>query len=248
MGIPVLLGLAFAPSVYLMLIIYGKDKYEREPKRILLVAFLLGCVSVIPAGIIELFLKKPLDFEFLGLGNFALSAFLGVALIEELCKFIMLRLHAYRLKDFNEPFDGIVYSVFVSLGFATLENVFYVLASDGQGVQVAIMRMFTAVPAHYAFGVIMGYYVGKAKFQPEKRLQYLSLGLFYATFMHGAYDFFILQNLYPALGIFTVGVLLMGLRISKRSIEELQADSVFRFQSRPETSGEPQQRSDAPMS
>ncbi len=248
MGIPVLLGLAFAPSIYLMLIIYGKDKYEREPKRILLVAFLLGCVSVIPAGIIELFLKKPLDFEFLGLGNFALSAFLGVALIEELCKFTMLRLHAYRLKDFNEPFDGIVYSVFVSLGFATLENVFYVLASDGQGVQVAIMRMFTAVPAHYAFGVIMGYYVGKAKFQPEKRLQYLSLGLFYATLMHGAYDFFIMQNLYPALGIFTIGVLLMGLRISKRSIEELQADSVFRFQSRPETTGEPQPRSDTPTS
>ena len=66
--------------------------------------------------------------------------------------------------------------------------------------------------------------------------------------MHGAYDFFIMQNLYPALGIFTIGVLLMGLRISKRSIEELQADSVFRFQSRPETTGEPQPRSDTPTS
>ncbi|MFN8285250.1 MAG: PrsW family glutamic-type intramembrane protease [Chitinophagales bacterium] len=242
-----LLGLAFAPSVYLMLIIYGKDKYEREPKRILFVAFLLGCISIIPAGIIELLLKKPLDFEFLGLGNFAISAFFGVALIEEVCKFLMLRLHAYRLKDFNEPFDGIVYSVFVSLGFATVENVLYVLTSDGQGLSVAILRMFTAVPAHYAFGVIMGYYVGKAKFDPSKKAQYLFMALFYAAFMHGAYDFFILQNLYPALGIFTIGVLLMGLRISKRSIEELQADSVFRFQTRLDPISAPKESSDTPV-
>lgn len=228
MEIPLLLGLAFAPAIYLSIIIYGKDKYDREPKRILLVAFLLGALSIIPAALVEVFLKKPLDFEELGLGNVFISAFLGVALVEEFFKFLMLRLHAFRLKDFNEPFDGIIYSVFVGLGFATAENIFYVLNG---GFSVAILRMFTAVPGHYAFAVIMGYYMGKAKFEPEKRFKYMMLGLFFATFMHGAYDFFVFQKQYPALTLFTLGVLIMGLRISKRSIEELQADSVFRFRS-----------------
>jgi RsiW-degrading membrane proteinase PrsW (M82 family) len=228
-SILLLTGLAFAPGIYLSIVIYGKDKYDREPKTILFTAFILGCLSIVPAIIIELWLKKPLFFEGFGIINAALSAFVGIGLIEELCKFFMLRVHAYRKAEFNEPFDGIVYAVFVGLGFATAENVLYVFQN---GFETGILRMFTAVPAHYAFAVIMGYYVGKSKFEPANRTLHLFRAVFYAAFMHGAYDFFVLQKNYPALAIFTIGVLIMALRISKRSIEELQADSVFRFHNR----------------
>jgi RsiW-degrading membrane proteinase PrsW (M82 family) len=221
-----LLALAFAPGIYLVVAIYGRDKYDREPKIILLKAFLLGGLSIIPAAFMELFFAKTLDFDELGLWNVAIHAFVVVALTEELCKFVMLRFHAYRLPEFNEPFDGIVYASFVGLGFATAENVMYILQG---GVSVGVVRMFTSVPAHYAFAVIMGYYVGKAKFESQHRMLHMTRGVFYATFMHGAYDFFIMQKSYPALAILTIGVLFMALRISKRSIEELHADSMFRF-------------------
>ena len=224
-----LTALAVAPGIYLSLVIYGKDKYDPEPKRILLTAFLLGCISTIPAAIIEMLLKEPLAITGSSLINVAISAFAGVGLVEELCKFFFLRIHAFRKPQFNEPFDGIVYATFVGLGFATAENLLYVYQ---HGFGTGVLRMFTAVPAHYAFGVIMGYYVGKAKFEPGRRATLMFLGVFYAAFMHGAYDFFALQRNIPALTIFTIGVLLMALRISRRSIEELHADSAFRFHER----------------
>lgn len=243
MNLIALIALAFAPALYLGIVIYGKDKYDREPKFVLLLAFVLGALSIIPAIIGELLLAKPLDHEEFGIFNVAISAFIGVGLVEELCKFAVLRLHAYRLKVFNEPFDGIIYATFVGLGFATAENVMYVLQG---GWSVGVLRMFTAVPGHYAFAVIMGYYVGKAKFEPEKRLLRLTQGVFYATLLHGLYDFFALQKDYPALVLLVLGVLFMALRISKRSIEELQADSVFRFhQNALSEETAPGQRSDA---
>ncbi len=224
-----LLALAFAPGVYLAIIIYGKDKVEPEPKLILLKAFLLGAISIVPAWFIETYLTKKLDFEELGIWNAVISAFFVIALTEELGKFLMVRFHAYRLNDFNEPFDGIIYTVFVGLGFATAENVGYVL---NHGFQIGVVRMFTAVPAHYAFAVIMGYYVGKAKFEPENRLMHMIKAVLFATLLHGAYDFFIIQQNYPALGFLTLGVLFMSIRISRKAIAELQSDSIFRFNNR----------------
>ncbi len=242
MNLIALLALAFAPAVYLGIVIYGKDKYDREPKLVLLVAFVLGALSIIPAVIGELFTAKPLDHEEWGIFNVAISAFIGVGLIEELCKFAVLRFHAYRLKVFNEPFDGIIYSTFVGLGFATAENVMYILQG---GWSVGVLRMFTAVPGHYAFAVVMGYYVGKAKFEPQHRFKYMVQAVFYASFLHGLYDFFALQKEYPGLVLLVFGVLIMALRISKRSIEELQADSIFRFhQNQINEEAAPGQRSD----
>jgi len=221
-----LLALAVAPAIYLSIVIYGRDKYDREPKRILLVAFLWGCFSVVPALILETFwggLGFGISGNFIGT---AIYAFGVVALSEELSKFVMLRLHAYRSSEFNEPFDGIVYAAFVALGFATIENIAYVFQ---HGFGTGVMRMFTAVPAHFSFGVIMGYYVGKAKFAPQHRFSLMTQGVLYATLMHGAYDFFIMQKNFPALWIFTLGILIMSWRISKNAINELHADSHFRF-------------------
>ncbi|MCS6819159.1 MAG: PrsW family glutamic-type intramembrane protease [Chitinophagales bacterium] len=221
-----LLAIALAPAIYLAILIYGRDKYEKEPKRVLLIAFLWGCFSTLPAAAIgKFYIQNGIQISE-SFWKTAFYAFVAVALTEELCKFIMLRFHAYNHKDFNEPFDGIVYASFVALGFATVENILYVF---NYGFGTGILRMFTAVPAHFSFGVIMGYYAGKAKFIPSHRFSLMTQGVFYATVMHGAYDFFIMQQNAPALGIFTIGILVMSWRISKNAINELQADSKFRF-------------------
>ena len=221
-----LFALALAPGIYLAIVIYGKDKYEREPKRILLAAFLMGAFSIIPAALIELFGIRFFHIQEASLSSAALEAFVVVAFTEESCKFLILRFHAFKEKEFKKPFDGIVYGAFVALGFATAENLMYVLRG---GFSTGVLRMFSAVPAHYAFGVTMGYFVGKAKFEPEVKTSHMLKGLLFATLLHGAYDFFLIQKNYQMLGIFSVGVLIYSLMISRKEIRELEEDSIFRF-------------------
>ena len=132
----------------------------------------------------------------------------------------------YTHKAFDEPYDGITYSVMVSMGFATLENILYV--AEG-GMSTAIMRMFLAVPAHAAFAVIMGYYVGLAKFNPSKRNIYLIFGVIGASALHGAYDFALMQQSIPYLQfIGAVVSLLIGVRLSFNAIKLHQQNSPFK--------------------
>ena len=145
------LYLALAPALALALYVYWKDKHEKEPIGVLVVCFLLGSLCCLPAGFFNGIGAEILGFDFDGENGLVVSffmAFFVVGLGEELCKYLVLVLYALRKPSFNEPFDGIVYAVMISLGFAALENVFYV--SDG-GVGVAFARMFTAVPMHAAF-------------------------------------------------------------------------------------------------
>ena len=108
----------------------------------------------------------------------------------------MVRYYAQPKKDFNEPFDGIIYAVMVSMGFAAVENLFYVLEG---GMDVAVIRAVTAIPAHAVFAILMGYYMGKAKFSPTKKVRYNLTGLFLAILFHGAYDFFLFINFIPGI-------------------------------------------------
>ena len=142
-----LLALSLAPVAIIILYIYVKDKYEKEPKRILISSFLLGAfVSVIITTILYVFFDYflPLPNE-TSIWQQFIKAFFIVALIEEFSKYVVVRYFAQPKKAFNEPFDGIVYAVMVSMGFAALENILYV--TNG-GYQVALLRAFTAVPAH----------------------------------------------------------------------------------------------------
>ena len=153
MNILILLAFAVAPGVCIATFIYLKDKHEREPIGLLMKSFFYGMGSVV----VTLIISVPLD-DYIPkeetLTQQAVHAFIIVALVEELSKYIFVRGILYRDSNFNEPFDGIVYSVMVGMGFATLENVMYVV--DG-GWGVAVLRMFTAVPAHAACAVLMGY-------------------------------------------------------------------------------------------
>jgi RsiW-degrading membrane proteinase PrsW (M82 family) len=178
-----------APGIAICLFIYFKDKYNREPLGLLILSFFMGVLSIIPAVIIQLALTKPVE-KLMGNGILytAVFSYLIVALSEEGSKFLALRLLPFRRKAFDDPFDGIVYAVVVSMGFATLENIMYV--SD-HGIGTGILRMFLSVPAHATFGVLMGYHVGLAKFDPANKRRHLVLAIFWPVLFHGTFDFFL---------------------------------------------------------
>ena len=185
-----LLALALAPGLAIIFFFYSKDKYEREPLKNLVISFLLGMLSTIPAVMIQYSLEPALlgALHEKSVLYYTAFAFGVVGFGEECCKFAMLRLYAYRKRAFSEPFDGIMYSVMVSMGFATLENIAYVYEG---GVFTGLLRMFLSVPAHAAFGVLMGYHVGLAKFDAAHSTYHLWKGLLLAAFFHGAFDFFL---------------------------------------------------------
>ncbi|MFO0508148.1 MAG: PrsW family intramembrane metalloprotease [bacterium] len=223
MNIFFLLAIALTPGAAIGLYIYWKDKHEREPLGLLVKSFFFGVISTLITLLISWPISRLVPLDPTSLTQQAVHAFLLVALIEEFSKFIFVRWVLYPNKNFNEPFDGIVYSVTVSLGFAGLENILYVM--DG-GVEVAILRMFTAVPAHASFGVLMGYFLGKAKFE-HKKGHYAIYALAVATLFHGAYDYFWFISYVPGIWIGAVISLIIGIVLSRRAIHIHQQASPF---------------------
>ena len=184
-----LLALAIAPGIAICLFIYFKDKYNREPLGLLILSFFMGVLSIIPAVIFQIALTKPVE-RIMGEGIFYIAVFsyLIVALSEEYSKFLAVRFVPYRRKAFDDPFDGILYAVMVSMGFATLENIGYVFQ---HGFGTGILRMFLSVPAHATFGVLMGYHIGLAKFDPVNRKRHMILAICWPVLFHGTFDFFL---------------------------------------------------------
>ena len=219
-----ILPLAIAPGIAIAFLIYFRDKFEKEPFRLVKNCFLFGMLSIVPAVIIELLFDKTGINDKTDVYKTLVYAFLIVGLFEELCKFIVLRFYALKKEVFNEPFDGIVYSVMISMGFATIENVFYAISG---GLGTTFLRMLTAVPLHATAGVFMGYYVGKAKFGKYKILL-LFTGLFTAVIIHGLYDFFLFQKEIPALAVFSFISLIIAIIFSFRAIKISLNSSPFK--------------------
>ena len=153
----ILIAVAIIPAVVLCLFVYLKDRREKEPLWLLLLLLGAGAFSCLPAAALESVFQDFLDgFYFSSDAVYLfLKTFFGIALIEEGCKFFFLYLLTRKSRHFDYFFDGIVYAVFVSLGFALLENVLY--ATD-YGMKTALLRAVTAVPGHAADGVLMGYW------------------------------------------------------------------------------------------
>lgn len=216
---------AIAPVMVVCLYIYFQDKHEKEPFGLMFKSFLLGAIlSILVVLILYLFTGRliPLTDKF-SVGQQFIQAFIVVALAEEFSKYIFVRYYAQPKKEFNEPYDGIVYAVMVSMGFACTENIMYVLEG---GYQVAFLRAFTAVPAHATFGILMGYFMGKAKFSKSKiKLNLMGLGL--ATLFHGAYDFFLFINFIPGIATGAFVSLIIGIILSKKAINRHQKNSNF---------------------
>jgi RsiW-degrading membrane proteinase PrsW (M82 family) len=193
------------PVVIFLYMIYQKD-HEKEPFILLAKSLFGGCLSIL----VSLLFSIPLSFIanlFPGalLSSFHQS-FLEAALPEELAKFIVLYLIIWKNKEFNDHYDGIVYAVFVSLGFALVENILYVMKG---GMTVAISRAVLSVPGHGLFGVLMGFYFSLARFhnQPLRR-SFIFKALFFPILFHGLYDF-ILFYLSKSLNNYLILILLL---------------------------------------
>ena len=220
-----LLALALAPGLAIGVYIYLKDVHEPEPLRTLLFGSLCGVMAFFMAIGISVLITEEMTFREYDIIEQGLRAFLLVGLVEEVSKYAFLRGILFPHKDFNEPFDGIVYSVVIGLGFATAENIIYVLEG---GASVAVVRMFTAVPAHAIFAVIMGFFLGEAKARPERNLLYSVLALVSAILIHGMYDYFLFISFIPGIWIGAVASAVIALVLGLRAIKLHQEKSPFK--------------------
>jgi len=214
---------SLAPVFVILFYIYFRDKYEREPISLLIKALVVGIVIVIPVIFVErllLILMPPAG----KVGEAAYHAFVIAGTTEELFKFLALYLLVWKSPSFNEKFDGIVYAVFVALGFAGVENVIYVLEG---GIQTAITRALTAVPAHAIFGITMGYYLGIARMYKELRANYLGRALLVPIILHGMYDFILMVEIGWLLLLFIPYVILLYFMAMKK-LRILSDSSIFK--------------------
>ncbi len=188
-----LVAAAALPAIFILLYVYKKDRTEPEPMRLLIKLILMGFLATVFAVITELLGEMVLAYiPFASEDSMNFWKYLlVVGLSEELFKYILMRRVTWKNEDFNCTYDGVVYAVFTSLGFAILENVFYII--DG-GLATAVVRAVTAIPGHASFGVFMGVFYAIAKKQ-KTRGNHVSSRLFECfaivlpVLAHGIYDY-----------------------------------------------------------
>jgi RsiW-degrading membrane proteinase PrsW (M82 family) len=224
LGTIILIILSLAPVVFLLWYFDHLDK-KKEKRSFLFKIFLWGMLVTFIAGGLEIIFEMfLLDIFYLPIIKLIVSAFIFTALVEEALKYWVVKRKAYPHPAFNEYYDGIIYAVVASLGFAALENVFYVVEG---GYYVAIIRAVLAVPAHALFGAFMGYYIGLARFEKnkEKEKKLLSRGLLLAVFFHGIYDFLLMTETGFALFVIPL-VLAMYLNVKEKIAHLHQLDNL----------------------
>lgn len=200
-----LLLLAFAPIAIFCTYMYIRDKYEKEPLNLLATGLIFGAIITAPIVHVENLITLFIPNSGVIMESFYLS-FAVASFVEESFKYTILFFLVWKNNNFNERLDGIVYSVFISLGFAWVENIMYVLSPDLGGVNTAIVRAFISVPAHGFFGVTMGYYFAISKFnQPNKK--YILTAFFVPFLLHGIYDFILMINMEYLMIIFAIFVI-----------------------------------------
>ena len=231
----ILFAISVIPVVIIGGFIYKKDQ-DKEPKRILIKLFLGGigsCIlTVIASLIIEIFIPFfSLDASKLDLLSLLIYVFLGIALVEEFCKWIMAYSLSYNDYHFDELYDMIIYCVFVALGFACFENLFYVYQS---GITVGIFRALLAVPGHACDGMFMGYYLGLSKISSVNNNQTLKrknilLSILIPTITHGIYDYCLLTEKIPFIVLFFLFVILMYIFALRRINKVSNLNTKFKY-------------------
>lgn len=224
-----LLVLAIAPVATIILWIYLKDKYDKEPVITLSKFFILGIlVSALAIYVEELLIKLN---TFSKIGYMIYISFIVAGLTEEGLKALILIPNLLREKNFNEKLDGIIYSVFLSLGFATIENIIYILFEDPTSVfQVSIIRAIISIPAHMMFAIIMGYYISKYKFNMSKSKPkiYLIISIIVPILLHGIFDFILMIPYRWSIIVFIAYIVFLW-KISLDKLDEYTDNSRRRF-------------------
>lgn len=187
--------IAILPVVLLGIYINSKDN-EKEPKTLLVGLFSAGILSCVLVLLISALMEKIFPFFGRDLNKFnyfelLLYTFIGISLVEEGCKWFFTTIIGYKNRNFDEAYDIIVYATFVSLGFASIENLLYVYNGN---IVTGILRALTSVPGHVCFGITMGYYLLLAKIAKKNNnrklhIKNLILSILIPIIEHGLYDF-----------------------------------------------------------
>lgn len=218
-----LLLVSIAPVIIIAIYIYFRDKYEKEPIRLLIKALIMGAFTVIPILIVEGFLDSFTE-AFPGLWSAAWKAFVVAGFTEELFKYLALYILIWRSPSFNDKFDGIVYGVFIALGFAGVENIMYVFQG---GVATGLVRMITAVPAHAIFGITMGFYFGLARFYQRESYTLKMKAFFVPVILHGIYDFILFTGIEWLTIVFIIFLIYLYISAFRR-MKKLSDQSIYK--------------------
>ncbi|MFP3321943.1 glutamic-type intramembrane protease PrsW [Planococcus sp. SIMBA_160] len=176
-----LLTVAIAPGLALFSYFYLRDQFAGEPSRLIFHCFLYGALLTFPI----LFIQYVFEAEHVFQNTFVKSVLFS-SLLEEFFKWIVLLAAVFRHIDFEDPYDGILYGASLSLGFATVENILYLLEF---GLGAAFLRAFLPVSSHALFGVVMGFYFGRAKFSRKRESKWwLASALFASSILHITYN------------------------------------------------------------
>lgn len=228
--------LGAAPSLFLLVFFYLKDRYEPEPRGHVALAFLKGALAIVPSYYAAVFVERVIGRVWLALGGWParlVEALVIASGVEELAKWLVFLGLVYWWEELDEPLDGVVYGVAIALGFAAVENVFVVWK---EGYRVGLLRAVFAVPAHGLCGAAMGFYFGRAKLGRGRgervtrpaRLWRIGLALLVPLLFHGAYDFLLLE-LHGGWVYATVSLLSLLLWVFVlRRVHRAQADSPFK--------------------
>lgn len=211
-----ILLLSVLPGLLWIIFIYRRDRYEPEPKSMILKAFMLGVACVFPAVLLESILDFGSDFS---------MAVITATVIEEVLKFLIFMIFFYHHRDFDEPLDGIIYACSIALGFATVENFFYVFSAleYDRVYQVAGLRAFLSIPGHFLFSALWGYAAGVTKFKMRRPVT-PGAGLLAAIVLHAAFNLTAIASALGS-GLFIAIISLYGWTLFRKRIRDLQRDS-----------------------
>ena len=228
-SLSIMLFFSILPVILILVFVYSFDK-AKEPFPLLLQFFGLGIISCIlvlaVSDIMALFIPiMRLNLDDMNFLETMFYAFIGVALVEEACKWIMVYFRGYNHNEFDEVYDIIVYAVVVSLGFAFIENIIYVFGSGT--LSTALLRAVSAVPGHACDAIFMGYYLSVAKqFQLQNRKDLerrnILLSILIPAILHGIYDFCLMSGLIILILIFFIFVIFLYI-ISIKKLHEISS-------------------------
>ena len=224
----IILAAALLPAIILMIYVYKQDQIDKEPFGLLLALFGSGMLSCIPASVLEDVFSGILNSVQVQNRTtyYTILCFGIVAIAEEGSKYFFLKRKTWHSPDFNYTFDGIVYAVFVGLGFAGLENILYVM---NYGFGVVISRGLLAIPGHCTFAVFMGLFYSRAKFFESngnrgKARRFKLLALLVPVVLHGFYDFCLMMSddrlTYVFLGFVVIVDIAAFLTVKKQSKDD----------------------------
>ncbi|MEA3446853.1 MAG: PrsW family intramembrane metalloprotease [Bacteroidota bacterium] len=222
---PRLIAIATVPVILILFYVYYRDKYKKGPIWMLLLS-LAGGAAIVP---VVMWWEQAMSglaayyYSFQWQHAFIVS-FLVAGLCEESMKLLAFMLLIWRRSYFMKKFDAILYAVYISLGFALVENIMYVIAG---GTQTGFTRALTAVPAHAIFGIAMGFYLGRAKFSSRKRFFKIFYALFVPLVLHGTYNYIIMADMPYLLFTFVLYVILLYL-LGFKKLKTINNASVFR--------------------